>query len=72
MASSTIISVTARQIFSDRGHPGIETIVKTESGAKGVAVVGMKVMGLGKLRFSSPMTVELSGVVRVSLRLLKL
>jgi enolase len=36
---STIVSVTARQIFSDRGHPGIETTVKTENGAKGVAVV---------------------------------
>ena len=36
---SIIVSVTARQIFSDRGHPGIEATVKTESGARGVAVV---------------------------------
>ena len=36
---STIVSVTARQVFSDRGHPGIETTVTTENGAKGVAVV---------------------------------
>jgi enolase len=36
---STITAVTARQVFSNRGHPGIEAIVVTESGAKGVAVV---------------------------------
>jgi enolase len=36
---STIVSVTARQIFSDRGHPGVEATVTTQSGAKGVAVV---------------------------------
>ncbi len=36
---TTIVAVNARQIFSDRGHPGIETTVKTECGAKGVAVV---------------------------------
>ena len=36
---STIVSVSARQIFSDRGHPGVETTVTTENGAKGVAVV---------------------------------
>jgi len=36
---STIVSVTARQVFSDRGHPGIETTVTTQNGAKGVAVV---------------------------------
>ncbi|HEX2988670.1 MAG TPA: enolase C-terminal domain-like protein, partial [Chloroflexota bacterium] len=35
---STIISVTARQVFSDRGHPGVEATVKTERGATGVAV----------------------------------
>ena len=36
---STIVSVTARQIFSDRGHPGVEATVTTQNGAKGVAVV---------------------------------
>ena len=36
---TTIVSVTARQVYSDRGHPGIETTVETENGAKGVAVV---------------------------------
>ena len=38
-AGSTIVSVSARQIFSDRGHPGVEATVVTENGAKGVAVV---------------------------------
>ena len=37
--SSIIKSISARQVFSNRGHPGIETTVVTESGAKGVAVV---------------------------------
>lgn len=36
---STIVAVTARQIFSDRGHPGVEATVVTQNGAKGVAVV---------------------------------
>lgn len=36
---STIVDVTARQIFSDRGHPGVEATVTTQNGAKGVAVV---------------------------------
>ena len=38
MGKSTIVFVDARQVFSDRGHPGIEAIVKTESGASGVAI----------------------------------
>ena len=39
MGSGTIIrSVTARQVFSDRGHPGIEATVKTANGALGVAI----------------------------------
>jgi enolase len=39
MANGTaIVSVTARQIMSDRGHPGVEATVITESGAKGVAI----------------------------------
>lgn len=36
---STIVAVSARQIFSDRGHPGVEATVVTQNGAKGVAVV---------------------------------
>jgi enolase len=39
MASgTTIISVSARQVFSDRGHPGVEATVKTQNGAVGVAI----------------------------------
>ncbi len=37
-AGTTIVSVTARQVFSDRGHPGVEATVTTENGAKGVAI----------------------------------
>jgi len=35
---STIISVAARQVFSDRGHPGLEATVRTQNGATGVAI----------------------------------
>ncbi len=34
---SRIASVRARQIFSGRGHPSVETVVMTENGARGVA-----------------------------------
>jgi len=33
-----IISITARQVYSDRGHPGVEATVKTANGAVGVAI----------------------------------
>ena len=33
-----IVAVTARQVYSDRGHPGVEATVRTASGASGVAV----------------------------------
>ena len=35
---SEIVSVTARQIMSDRGHPGVEATVLTRSGASGRAI----------------------------------
>ena len=35
---TTIISVTARQVYSDRGHPGVEATVTTAGGAQGVAI----------------------------------
>lgn len=39
MSSGTaMVSIRARQVYSDRGHPGIEAAVKTENGAIGVAV----------------------------------
>ena len=38
MGRTTIVSVESRQVFSDRGHPGIEATVKTEGGARGRAV----------------------------------
>jgi len=37
-SGTTIVSVSARQVYSDRGHPGIEATVKTGNGAVGVAV----------------------------------
>ena len=38
-SDTTITDVTAREIYSDRGHPGVECTVVTENGGKGVAVV---------------------------------
>jgi enolase len=35
---TTITSVSARQVYSDRGHPGVEATVVTEGGAQGVAI----------------------------------
>ena len=35
---TAIVSVTARQVYTDRGHPGIQATVVTENGAKGIAI----------------------------------
>jgi enolase len=35
---TTIASVSGRQVYSDRGHPGVEATVRTENGAVGVAI----------------------------------
>jgi enolase len=35
---TTIMAVTARQVYSDRGHPGVEVTVRTANDASGVAV----------------------------------
>ena len=37
-SGSVIASVRAREVFSDRGHPGIEAIVTTRNGARGTAI----------------------------------
>lgn len=37
-SGSLIKSVTAREVFSDRGHPGLEAVVVTEDGSRGVAM----------------------------------
>ena len=37
-AKTKIAAVTARQVYSDRGHPGVEATVQTANGASGVAV----------------------------------
>lgn len=36
---TAIVDIKARQVYSNRGHPGVETTVTTENGATGVAVV---------------------------------
>ncbi|MFZ1756052.1 MAG: enolase C-terminal domain-like protein [Caldilineaceae bacterium] len=52
-AESIITSVSARQIFSDRGHPGVEATVTTANGAKGVAVVTAGVsVGVHEVQFA--------------------
>jgi enolase len=38
VSGRAIVSVSARQVYSDRGHPGIEATVKAENGAIGVAL----------------------------------
>src|SRR5450756_684210 len=39
MPTGTLIrSIAAREVFSDRGHPGIEAVVVTENGGRGVAL----------------------------------
>ena len=38
-SGSTIKSVTAMEVFSDRGHPGIQAEVVTEDGSHGAAIV---------------------------------
>lgn len=51
--SSLIKSVTARQVYSDRGHPGVETEVTTENGATGIAVVTAGVsVGIHEVQFA--------------------
>lgn len=54
MRKGTLIeSITARQIFSDRGHPGIETMVVTRNGAVGVAVATAGVsVGVHEVQFA--------------------
>ena len=50
---SLIKSVMARQVSSDRGHPGVETIVMTENGATGIAVVTAGVsVGIHEVQFA--------------------
>ncbi len=38
MSRTTIASVYAQEVYTDRRHPGVEAVVKTESGAQGRAV----------------------------------
>ncbi len=38
MSRTTIVSVTAQEVYTDRHHPGIEAVVKTENGAVGRAM----------------------------------
>ncbi len=38
MSRTTITSVYARQVYTERSHPGVEAVVKTENGSVGCAV----------------------------------
>lgn len=38
MSGTTIVSVKARQVYTNRGNPGVEAVVTTESGAVGRAM----------------------------------
>ncbi len=38
MSRTTIVSVFAQEVYTDRGHPGVEAIIKTENGSTGRAV----------------------------------
>lgn len=50
---SIIKEIKARQIFSDRGHPGVETTVITGNGAKGVAIATAGVsVGVYEVQFA--------------------
>jgi len=50
---TAIAEIEARQIYSNRGHPGVETTVTTENGAKGVAVVTAGVsVGVHEVEFA--------------------
>jgi len=49
---SIIKSVVARQIFSERGHPGVETTITTQDGSTGMAVVTAGVsVGIHEIQF---------------------
>jgi enolase len=51
-SSSTIVSVTARQVFTRRGIPGVEATVRTQNGAKGTAVVNSGIsVGTHEVKF---------------------
>ena len=53
MSDSIIKSVRAREIFSDRGHPGVEATVITENGARGVAIATAGVsVGIHEVQFA--------------------
>lgn len=50
---SSIKSVMARQVFTDRGHPGLEVVVTTENGAAGTAMVTAGVsVGIHEVQFA--------------------
>ena len=38
MSGTSIVSVKARQVYTNRGNPGVEAVVKTENGAEGRAM----------------------------------
>jgi len=70
MGKGTLIkSVRARQIFSDRGHPGVEAKVYTQNGAVGVAVAAAGIsIGEHEIQFvydNDPKRYNGKGVLKV-------
>lgn len=62
MSRTTITKVYARQIYSGRGHPGVEATVVTENGSKGVAVCTSGIsIGSHEVQFSFDNTGRFGG-----------
>ena len=53
MKGSLIKSIVARQVYSDRGHPGVETVVTTKNGATGAAIATAGIsVGVHEVQFA--------------------
>lgn len=53
MARFTINKIYGQEVYTDRGHPGVEAIVRTESGAEGRAVcTSGQSIGTHEIRFA--------------------
>ena len=51
--NTAIVKVKARQVYTERGHPGVEATVVTESGAKGTAMCTAGVsVGMHEIEFA--------------------
>lgn len=63
MSGTTITSVRAREVFTRRGHPGVEAIVKTENGAIGRAICTAGVsIGSHEIKFNYDKSTKWGGM----------